>query len=166
LLLFVRSSLLCLSVYLSVRLSRQVLLLERINKSAIDEFVQDGFQVESVDKLSESELIEKIRDVHAIGVRSRTQLTKAVFEAAKKLLVIGAFCIGNYQSVQFPRCAIDSIALRVAHSPSVMRISSTCAAVLQARTKQTLTPPLRMARLYSMHRSRTLALSPSLCLQK
>jgi D-3-phosphoglycerate dehydrogenase / 2-oxoglutarate reductase len=47
--------------------------------------------------LSEDELIEKIRHVHAIGIRSKTRITKKVLQEAKKLLVIGCFCIGTNQ---------------------------------------------------------------------
>lgn len=43
------------------------------------------------------ELIEKIRDVHVIGIRSKTKLTKQVLEHAKNLLAIGCFCIGTNQ---------------------------------------------------------------------
>jgi D-3-phosphoglycerate dehydrogenase len=43
------------------------------------------------------ELIEKIRDVHVIGIRSKTKLTKQVLQQAKNLLAIGCFCIGTNQ---------------------------------------------------------------------
>ena len=42
-------------------------------------------------------LIQKITDVHAIGIRSKTQLTATVLQAAKKLLTVGCFCIGTNQ---------------------------------------------------------------------
>lgn len=42
-------------------------------------------------------LIEKIKDVHCIGIRSKTKLTKKVLDAAEKLGVIGCFCIGTNQ---------------------------------------------------------------------
>lgn len=77
----------------------KVLLLERISQAAIDIFVKEGYQVEAVDKLaSEAQLIEKIADVHAIGVRSKTNLNANVLKAAKKLLAIGCFCIGTDQT--------------------------------------------------------------------
>lgn len=47
--------------------------------------------------LSEEELIEQIRDVHFIGLRSRTQITEKVLDAANKLVAIGCFCIGTNQ---------------------------------------------------------------------
>lgn len=43
------------------------------------------------------ELIEKIRDVQIIGIRSKTKLTKAVLDEAKNLMAIGCFCIGTNQ---------------------------------------------------------------------
>jgi D-3-phosphoglycerate dehydrogenase len=43
------------------------------------------------------ELIEKIKDVHVIGIRSKTKLTKAVLDEAKNLMAIGCFCIGTNQ---------------------------------------------------------------------
>jgi D-3-phosphoglycerate dehydrogenase len=42
-------------------------------------------------------LKEKIKDVHVIGLRSKTQLTQEVLECAKNLRVIGCFCIGTNQ---------------------------------------------------------------------
>jgi D-3-phosphoglycerate dehydrogenase len=42
-------------------------------------------------------LIEKIRDAHVIGIRSKTKLTKQVLDQAKNLLAIGCFCIGTNQ---------------------------------------------------------------------
>ena len=41
--------------------------------------------------------MEKIKDVHVIGIRSKTQLTAQVLAHAKKLIVIGCFCIGTNQ---------------------------------------------------------------------
>ncbi|PVV00102.1 hypothetical protein BB559_000114 [Furculomyces boomerangus] len=78
--------------------SIKVLLLEGISDSAVSIVKNAGYQVESISKgLSESELIEKIRDVHAIGIRSKTNLTKKVLENAEKLITIGCFCIGTNQ---------------------------------------------------------------------
>ncbi|CAI4210201.1 unnamed protein product [Parascedosporium putredinis] len=47
--------------------------------------------------LPEAELIEKIRHVHVIGIRSKTKLTETILREAKNLLVIGCFCIGTNQ---------------------------------------------------------------------
>lgn len=47
--------------------------------------------------VSEAELIEAVRGVHIIGIRSKTRITANVIAAADKLLAIGAFCIGVNQ---------------------------------------------------------------------
>ena len=47
--------------------------------------------------MTEDVLMEKIRDLHCIGNRSKTKLTKKVLDAAEKLGVIGCFCIGTNQ---------------------------------------------------------------------
>ena len=58
----------------------------------------DGFSVETVSKsLSEDELIAKIKDVHVLGIRSKTNVTQRVVAAAEKLMVVSAFCIGTKQ---------------------------------------------------------------------
>ncbi|RGB39240.1 hypothetical protein C1646_620387 [Rhizophagus diaphanus] len=76
----------------------KILLLENLNQRGISLLEKEGYQVESIKKaLPEDVLIEKIRDVHAIGIRSKTKLTKKVIQEAKKLLVIGCFCIGTNQ---------------------------------------------------------------------
>ncbi|GBC51126.2 D-3-phosphoglycerate dehydrogenase 1 [Rhizophagus irregularis DAOM 181602=DAOM 197198] len=76
----------------------KILLLENVNQRGISLLEKEGYQVESIKKaLPEDVLIEKIRDVHAIGIRSKTKLTKKVIQEAKKLLVIGCFCIGTNQ---------------------------------------------------------------------
>ena len=77
----------------------KVLLLENIHKSAVDLFKRHGYgSVESVrDALSGDELKAKLRDVHILGIRSRTKLTKDVLAAGEKLLTVGAFCIGTNQ---------------------------------------------------------------------
>jgi D-3-phosphoglycerate dehydrogenase / 2-oxoglutarate reductase len=75
------------------------LLLEGIHQSAINTLLAAGYtNIESLKtSLSEDELVEKIKDVHFIGIRSRTQLTANVFEAAGKLQAAGCFCIGTNQ---------------------------------------------------------------------
>ncbi|KAJ2961398.1 hypothetical protein NQZ79_g3414 [Umbelopsis isabellina] len=76
----------------------KILLLENINQTAIDAFKKQGYQVETYPKaLVGEELIEKIRDVNVIGIRSKTKLTKQVLDEAKNLIAIGCFCIGTNQ---------------------------------------------------------------------
>jgi D-3-phosphoglycerate dehydrogenase len=47
--------------------------------------------------LDEAELQEKLRDVHVLGIRSKTQVTAAALKGARRLLAIGCFCIGTNQ---------------------------------------------------------------------
>ncbi|WP_404376173.1 phosphoglycerate dehydrogenase [Vreelandella aquamarina] len=77
----------------------KILLLEGVHQSAVDNFHNAGYEnIEHLPtSLDEEALIEKIRDVHFIGIRSRTQLTERVFEAADKLVGVGCFCIGTNQ---------------------------------------------------------------------
>ncbi|WP_299672438.1 phosphoglycerate dehydrogenase [uncultured Polaribacter sp.] len=76
----------------------KILLLENVHSDAFTKLSKDGFSVETVSKsLSEDELIEKIKDVHVLGIRSKTNVTKKVVAAAEKLMVVSAFCIGTKQ---------------------------------------------------------------------
>lgn len=75
------------------------LLLEGVHQSAVDTLTAEGYtNVEYLKtSLPESELIERIKDAHFVGLRSRTQLTRRVFENAPKLIAAGCFCIGTNQ---------------------------------------------------------------------
>lgn len=76
----------------------KILLLENVNQSGRDLLKAQGYQVEFLKtSLPEDQLIEKIQDVHVIGIRSKTKLTEKVLREAKNLLVIGCFCIGTNQ---------------------------------------------------------------------
>ncbi|WYZ39016.1 hypothetical protein EsH8_III_000930 [Colletotrichum jinshuiense] len=76
----------------------KILLLENVNETGKDILTEQGYQVEALKtSLPEDKLIEKIRDVHVIGIRSKTKLTEKVLREAKNLLVIGCFCIGTNQ---------------------------------------------------------------------
>ncbi|HWC54693.1 MAG TPA: phosphoglycerate dehydrogenase [Chitinophagaceae bacterium] len=77
----------------------RILFLENISDVAVKNFQQQGYvQVEKISKaLSEEELIDEIKNVHILGIRSKTQITKNILEAAKKLQAIGCFCIGVNQ---------------------------------------------------------------------
>ena len=75
-----------------------VLLLENVDEIARKTFVEEGYNVETISSsLNEKELIEKIKKVSIIGIRSKTILNKKILSNAKRLLVIGAFCIGTNQ---------------------------------------------------------------------
>src|SRR5215510_4686858 len=77
----------------------RILFLENISDMAVKNFSKHGYvQVEKVTKaLSEEDLIREIKDVHILGIRSKTHITPKVLEAAKKLQAIGCFCIGVNQ---------------------------------------------------------------------
>lgn len=76
----------------------KILLLENVHPEAFKKLSKDGFSVELIKtSLDEATLIEKIKGVHVLGIRSKTQLTQKVLEAADKLMTVGAFCIGTTQ---------------------------------------------------------------------
>ena len=76
----------------------KMLLLEAIHPAAVARLEAAGYQVESVKgALNEADLIARIRGVHVLGVRSKTQVTAAVLDAADKLMAVAAFCIGTNQ---------------------------------------------------------------------
>nr|WP_292960580.1 phosphoglycerate dehydrogenase [Muricauda sp. UBA7809] len=76
----------------------KILLLENVHPAAFKNLSEEGFSVELIKtSLTEEELIEKIKGVHVLGIRSKTQVTQKVLDAANKLMVIGAFCIGTTQ---------------------------------------------------------------------
>ncbi|HUM97983.1 MAG TPA: phosphoglycerate dehydrogenase [Chitinophagaceae bacterium] len=77
----------------------RILFLENISDAAVRNFRQQGYsKVEKISKaLTEAQLINEIKDVHILGIRSKTLITPAVLAAAKKLQAIGCFCIGVNQ---------------------------------------------------------------------
>ncbi|RVU84553.1 phosphoglycerate dehydrogenase [Leucothrix sargassi] len=77
----------------------KILLLEGVHQSAVDTLNSNGYtNVEyHTGSLPEAELLERIKDVHFIGIRSRTMLTEKILEAADKLVAVGCFCIGTNQ---------------------------------------------------------------------
>ncbi len=77
----------------------KILLLEGLHPSAFNEFAKKGYTNidSSKDAMTEEELLNCIENYHIIGIRSKTILTAAVFEKAKKLVTVGCFCIGTNQ---------------------------------------------------------------------
>ena len=77
----------------------KILFLENISDKAVQRFKDNGYQ--NVKKiggaLNEVELMKAIEDVHLLGIRSKTQVTAKVLQAASKLQAIGCFCIGVNQ---------------------------------------------------------------------
>lgn len=91
----------------------KVLLLENVHPKAVNAFKKEGFQVELLKgALDEEELIEKIKDVSILGLRSKTNLTKRVLEHpnAARLMCVGAFCIGTNQ-IDLVECEKRGIAV-------------------------------------------------------
>lgn len=75
-----------------------VLLLENIHPNAVAAFRDAGYTVRHETKaLDEAELVDAVRGVSILGIRSKTQVTKKVLEAADSLVAVGAFCIGTNQ---------------------------------------------------------------------
>jgi D-3-phosphoglycerate dehydrogenase len=75
------------------------LMLEGISETALDVLRTDGY--ENVDHrktaLDKDALIEALQGVHMLGIRSRTQLTQEVVEAAGTLVAVGCFSVGTNQ---------------------------------------------------------------------
>ncbi len=76
-----------------------ILLLENIHPSAIKLFRDKGYtNIESITgSINEKELLDKMANVHLLGIRSKTQVSEAILNNAPKLLAVGAFCIGTNQ---------------------------------------------------------------------
>lgn len=76
----------------------RMLLLENIHPAAVERLTDEGYSVETMKgALDEDDLIERIKGVHVLGIRSKTMVTPRVLAAADRLLAIGAFCIGTNQ---------------------------------------------------------------------
>jgi D-3-phosphoglycerate dehydrogenase / 2-oxoglutarate reductase len=76
----------------------RALLLENIHPDARARLAKDGCQVDTLSRaLTEDELVSAVDGVQLLGVRSGTQVTERVLDAAPGLLAIGAFCIGVNQ---------------------------------------------------------------------
>ncbi len=77
----------------------RILFLENISDLAVKNFQRQGYtQVEKITRaLTEEELIKEVSNVHILGIRSKSQITSKVLDAARKLQAIGCFCIGVNQ---------------------------------------------------------------------
>lgn len=77
----------------------RILLLEGISQRAVDSLTAAGYSNIDYVKgaLNGPELVEKLKDAHFVGIRSRTMLTAEVLAQAPKLIGIGCFCIGTNQ---------------------------------------------------------------------
>jgi D-3-phosphoglycerate dehydrogenase len=77
----------------------KVVLLEGIHDSAAEALRRDGYTniVAYPKALGGAELSAAVADARFLGIRSRTQLTAEVLQAAPNLVAVGAFCIGTNQ---------------------------------------------------------------------
>jgi len=76
-----------------------ILFLENISDTAIKQFREAGYtDIRKLSgALSEEQLIQEVKNVHILGIRSKTQITRKILEHASKLQAIGCFCIGVNQ---------------------------------------------------------------------
>lgn len=76
----------------------KILLVENINPIAKTNLEKEGFVVDMLSYApSEEELLKLLPSYDALGIRSKTLITKKVLENSKNLLTIGCFCIGTNQ---------------------------------------------------------------------
>ena len=76
----------------------KILLLESIHPVADGLLEAEGFEVQRAEgALKEDQLCERLDGIHLLGIRSKTQITKKVLDAADSLIAVGAFCIGTNQ---------------------------------------------------------------------
>ena len=79
-------------------LTTRALLVENIHPDASARLAKEGYEVASLPRaLGEDELIDALRGVRQLGIRSGTRVTARVLDAAPDLVAIGAFCIGVNQ---------------------------------------------------------------------
>lgn len=77
----------------------KILLLEGPHSNAVNHFNENQYtNIELIKhSLNEDELIEKIKNVHLLGIRSKTNITNIVLKHANKLIAIGCYSIGTNQ---------------------------------------------------------------------
>ena len=76
----------------------RALLLESVHPDAVAVLSAAGVEVALLDTaLDEDDLVSRLPGVALLGIRSKTEVTERVLDAADSLLAIGAFCIGTNQ---------------------------------------------------------------------
>ena len=76
----------------------RILLVENIHPVAKEALEKEGYQVDLLAHApSEEELIKLLPSYGALGIRSKTEITKKVLDAAQSINTIGCFCIGTNQ---------------------------------------------------------------------
>lgn len=89
---------------------RTVLLLDKIHPAAQKFLKSAGLKVIQYDSLEGNALKAAIRDVHIIGIRSKTRLTQEILEQAEQLEAIGVFGIGTNQ-IDIETSSIQGVAI-------------------------------------------------------
>jgi len=80
------------------RSKMRILLLENVHPAAIERFEREGYTVEAAKgALEGAELARRLKGVHVLGIRSKSQLDAEALAGADRLLAVGAFCIGTNQ---------------------------------------------------------------------
>ena len=89
----------------------KVLLLENIHPEAVAAFEREGYAVEALPGTPPAaELTEWLADASILGIRSKTHLDEAALASAKRLMAVGAFCIGTNQ-IDLEACERRGIAV-------------------------------------------------------
>jgi D-3-phosphoglycerate dehydrogenase / 2-oxoglutarate reductase len=90
---------LCQKNFRLIKNTLRFCLLEGIHPSSASSFESAGYtNVEYLKTALDGEQLEqKLKDIHILGIRSRTQLTNQVLKKAKKLFAVGCFSIGTNQ---------------------------------------------------------------------
>lgn len=91
--------------------SKTVLLLENIHQSATQFLEEKGFDAKThLESFAEKDLINELQncEVRAVGIRSKTNISKNVVDLCERLEAVGAFCIGTNQ-VDLEACAEKGI---------------------------------------------------------
>ena len=92
-------------------MAMKALFFEGVHEDAVATFSRAGYEVRTLPgSPNEGVLVQVVRDVNVLGVRSKTRITKSVLEAAPELLVVGAYCIG-VEHIDCASCTARGIAV-------------------------------------------------------
>lgn len=79
-------------------MSAKILLLENIHTVAKEALLDEGFQVDILSHSpNEEELLKLLPQYQVLGIRSKTHLSKNIFQSQPQLMAVGCFCIGTNQ---------------------------------------------------------------------
>lgn len=112
----------------------RVLVTEKIAQNGLDQLVAAGHEVDVREGLSEDELCAVIPGAHALVIRSATQVTEKVLDAATDLIVVGRAGIG-----------LDNVDVPVATARGVMVVNAPTSNIVSA-AEQTMALMLAIAR--------------------